>query len=188
MDKEKTILKKPAPRLVAIVGGSGAGKTFLASKLKKQFEKDAVVLSLDDFYTDLSDVPMERRCKKNFDDPKAIDWVCLEKTLKQLMQRKPARVPCYDFSTHCRRSEHTVLQPKAIVIVDGLWLLRRPSLRRLFDVKIFLECATPLRFDDGCGGMWRNAGARRIRFANSSSRRLRRCIRNLCSRRRGMRM
>src|SRR6478672_2295308 len=115
MEKKKTILKKTSPRLVAIVGGSGAGKTFLASKLKKEFGKDAAVLSLDDFYMDLSDVPMERRSKKNFDDPKAIDWVCLEKTLKQLMHRKPARVPCYDFSTHCRRGEHTMLQPKAIV-------------------------------------------------------------------------
>lgn len=147
MDNKKTMLRKPAPRLVAIVGGSGAGKTYLASKLKKEFGKDAVVMSLDDFYHDLSHRPMEHRCKTNFDDPKAIDWVCLEKTLKQLMNRKPARVPCYDFATHCRRGEHTVLQPKAIIIVDGLWLLRRPSLRRLFDLKIFLECPTVLRFE-----------------------------------------
>ena len=147
MEQKKTILRKPAPRLVAIVGGSGAGKTYLASKLKKEFGKDAVVMSLDDFYHDLSHRPMEHRSKTNFDDPKAIDWVCLEKTLKQLLNRKPARVPCYDFSMHCRRGEHTVLQPKAIIIVDGLWLLRRPSMRKLFDLKIFLECTTVLRFE-----------------------------------------
>jgi uridine kinase len=147
MEKEKTSMKQPAPRLVAVVGGSGAGKTFLAHKLKKEFGKDAIVLSLDDFYRDLSHVALERRAKRNFDDPKAIDWVCLEKTLKRLMNRKAASVPCYDFSTHCRRGEHMMLQPKAIVIVDGLWLLRRPSLRRLFDLKIFLECPTSLRFE-----------------------------------------
>jgi len=146
MERKKTILKKPTPKLVAIAGGSGAGKTFLAQKLKKHFGKDALVLSLDSFYRDLSHMPAERRSKVNFDDPKAIDWQCLERTLKQLIARKPTRVPCYDFKTHCRQSHDMLLMPKPIVIVDGLWVLRRPSLRRLFDVKVFIECATGLRF------------------------------------------
>jgi uridine kinase len=146
MEGKKTSLKKPAPTLVAIAGGSGAGKTFLAQKLKKRFGKDALVLSLDNFYRDLSHLPLERRGGVNFDDPRAIDWECLEQTLKQLIARKPARVPCYDFATHCRQSHDMLLMPKPIVIVDGLWVLRRPSLRRLFDLKVFIECPTGLRF------------------------------------------
>lgn len=146
MDGKKTILKHPAPRFAAIVGGSGAGKTYLARQLKKEFGKDALVLSLDDFYRDLSHVAEGDRGKTNFDDPNAIDWKCLERALKQLKARKPARIPCYDFKTHCREDRQVLLKPRAIVIVDGLWLLRNPEIRRLFDVKIFIECPTALRF------------------------------------------
>ncbi|MDB6057171.1 MAG: uridine kinase [Verrucomicrobiales bacterium] len=147
MERKKTNLKRPAPQLVAVVGGSGAGKTYLANQLKKELGKDALVLSLDSFYRDLSNVPLERRAKRNFDDPRAIDWECLERTLKQLISRKPAKVPCYDFATHCRNAQPIVLQPKPIIIVDGLWLLRKASIRRLFDLKIFIECRTRLRFE-----------------------------------------
>jgi uridine kinase len=146
MERKKTILKEPAPKLVAIVGGSGAGKTFLAQALKRQFGKDAAILSLDDFYRDRSHVVEARRGKINFDDPRAIDWNCLEKTLRQLIARKPARVPCYDFKTHCRSGEQNLVAPKPVIIVDGLWVLRRPAIRRLFDLKVFIECPTPLRF------------------------------------------
>src|SRR5436305_14192559 len=121
MEGKKTSLKQPAPRLVAITGGSGAGKTFLAQKLRKEFGKDALVLSLDDFYRDLSHVAGERRGKKNFDGPRAIDWECLEKTFKQLIARKPARIACYDFKTHCRRPEEDVLAEIPIVMVEGIW-------------------------------------------------------------------
>jgi uridine kinase len=146
MEGNKTILKRTAPRLVGIVGGSGAGKTYLAQKLKKQFGKDALVISLDDFYRDLAHLPMERRVRSNFDNPRAIDWNCLEQTLKRLMARKRATTPCYDFATHCRRGEQHQLQPRPIIIVDGLWLFRRPAIRQLLDVKIFIECPTGLRF------------------------------------------
>src|SRR5690242_13113089 len=146
MERKKTSLKTPAPRLAAIVGGSGAGKTHLARQLKKEFGKDALVLSLDDFYHDLSHVAEHKRGKTNFDDPKAIDWKCLERVLKRLIARKPAQGPCYCFKTHCRETRVTTLNPKPVILVDGLWLLRNPAIRRLFDVKVFIECPTGLRF------------------------------------------
>lgn len=146
MERKKTNLRRPDPQLVAIVGGSGAGKTYLANQLKKHLGKDALVLSLDSFYHDRSHVPMERRAKCNFDNPRAIDWDCLERTLKQLISRKPTKAPCYDFATHCRLTQPVLLKSKPIIIVDGLWLLRRPSIRRLFTCKVFIKCATGLRF------------------------------------------
>jgi uridine kinase len=73
-----------APLLVAIVGGSGAGKTWLAKKLRAALEPDAAHFSLDDFYRDCSRIRPERRAKINFDHPRTIDWECMEKVLDDL--------------------------------------------------------------------------------------------------------
>jgi uridine kinase len=133
------------PLLVAIVGGSGSGKSWLAERLERALGGQAARLSLDDFYLDRSHLSAERRARLNFDHPRAVDWAGLERVLHRLMKGKPARVPCYDFATHCRRSATRVLQPKPLILVEGLWLLRRPSLRRLFHLSLFLECPTRTR-------------------------------------------
>jgi uridine kinase len=65
--------------------------------------------------------------------------------LRDLGQGRPAKVPVYDFSTHCRASRPKVLRPKPIVLVEGLWLLRRRSIRRLFSLCVFIECPTRTR-------------------------------------------
>jgi uridine kinase len=130
---------------VAIVGGSGAGKTFLAKKLQAALNPDATRLSLDDFYRDCSRLRPERRAKINFDNPRAIDWPIMEKALDDLRAGRPARLPCYDFKTHCRRANKSTLPHKPVVLVDGLWLLHRRSLRRIFALKIFVDCPARTR-------------------------------------------
>jgi uridine kinase len=99
------------PLLVAIVGGSGAGKTWLAKKLEAALTPDAARFSLDDFYRDCSRLHPERRAKINFDHPRAIDWPIMERVLKDLRAGRAARLPCYDFKTHSRlaktRSGHS---------------------------------------------------------------------------------
>ncbi|MEY2466948.1 MAG: uridine kinase [Verrucomicrobiota bacterium] len=136
---------KPRPLMVAIVGGSGAGKTWLAEKLLRAFRTMAIRVSLDDFYRDRSGLSAARRAKINFDHPVAIDWASLETALNRLRNNHSTPLPCYDFKTHCRLTREKILQPKPIVIVDGLWLLRRPRLRGLFDLKIFIECPSQTR-------------------------------------------
>jgi uridine kinase len=69
----------------------------------------------------------------------------VEQTLSDLRAGRAARLPCYSFKTHCRMPEENVLAPRPVVIVDGLWLLRRPALRRFFDVKIFVDCPARMR-------------------------------------------
>jgi uridine kinase len=141
--------------LVAIVGGSGAGKSWLAEKLQTALGPKAARISLDDFYRDRSRVPPARRAKINFDHPRAIDWPAVERALRHLRAGRGVRLPRYDFKTHCRLRKKKILPARPIVIMDGLWLLRRPSLRRLFDHRIFIDCPTRLR--------WRRRLARDLR-------------------------
>lgn len=134
-----------APLFVAIVGGSGAGKTWLAKKLQAALNPNAARVSLDDFYRDCSRVRPERRGKLNFDNPRAIDWRAMEQALNALRAGRSARLPCYDFKTHCRLAQTSTLAHRPVVLVDGLWLLHRRSLRRLFGLKIFVDCPARTR-------------------------------------------
>ena len=127
------------PVLVAIVGGSGSGKTWLAGKLEKALAPNALRISLDDFYSDRSHLPPARRARINFDHPRAIDWQRLMKVLKGLSVGRATRVPCYDFKTHCRVPRWKIVKPKPIIIVEGLWVLRLASIRRLLSLSIFLQ-------------------------------------------------
>jgi uridine kinase len=134
-------------KLVAIVGGSGSGKSWLAQQLETQLAPDAACLSLDDFYLDRSHLSPARRARINFDEPRAIDWRRLTRVLRSLRGGRPARVPIYDFTTHCRRQQHRFLKPKPVLLVEGLWLLHRRELRRLFDLSIFLNVSRQRRFE-----------------------------------------
>jgi len=145
MDKHALKSSIPPPLLVAIVGGSGAGKTWLAKKLEAALMPHATRFSLDDFYRDCSRVHPERRAKINFDHPRAIDWPVMEQVVEDLRAGRAARLPCYDFKTHCRLPKKNVLAHKPVVLVDGLWLLHRRSLRRAFALKIFVDCPTRTR-------------------------------------------
>jgi uridine kinase len=133
------------PLLVAIVGGSGAGKTWLADCLQESLAASVSRLSLDDFYRDLAHLSLARRARVNFDHPRAIDWPCLEQLLRDTLAGRPAYMPSYNFATHTRRQYSHPWRPGTFVLCDGLWLLRRPSLRRLFCYKIFVDASERLR-------------------------------------------
>lgn len=81
-----------------------------------------------------------QRSKINFDHPRAIDWVEVERVLSRLAKGKTARIPKYNFATHTRKNGQKLVKPKAYVVMDGLWLLQRRSMRRLFSCGIFIDC------------------------------------------------
>lgn len=141
-------MNPPAPKsivIIGIAGGSGSGKSWLAERLTASLAPDVAHLSLDDFYVDRSHLSLARRARINFDHPRAIDWQALEQAVRRLRAGRPARVPAYDFSTHCRQPFTKLVPPKGIVLIEGLWTLRRPLLRRLLDARIFLACGPRTR-------------------------------------------
>lgn len=133
-------MKKHKPKLIAIVGGSGAGKTWLADQLQNAFGKQAARMSLDDFYRDRSHLPERRRNAINFDHPRSIDWQEVERVLGECEQGKKTLMPKYNFATHARAERRMPVILKPLIIIDGLWLLRRPKLRHLFACSIFVDC------------------------------------------------
>ena len=146
MRETKTPLKTAKPNLIAIVGGSGAGKTWLSDQLEKAFGKSAARLSLDNFYRDRSHLTAKQRSAINFDHPRAIDWKHVEHVLNKISKGHSARAPRYDFTTHTRVAKEELMKPKPFIIMDGLWLLRRPAVRKLFSCRIFIDCPRSLRF------------------------------------------
>lgn len=132
-------------QLIAVVGGSAAGKGWLVSRLCRLLGDKAAHLQLDDFYRDRSHLPPARRARINFDVPHAIDWPWAERVLRACCAGESATVPRYDFATHSRIANGTPWTPRPLVFVDGLWLLRPPAVRRLFDLKIYLDTPADLR-------------------------------------------
>jgi uridine kinase len=133
-------------KLIALVGGSGAGKSWLAARLRREFGDEATTLSLDDFYRDLSHLMPSERDKINFDHPGAIDWPLFEGVLRELQHGITVLAPRYSFVSHTRLTERESLSPRPFIFVEGLWLLRPAHLRELFDLRVFLDCTESLRW------------------------------------------
>ena len=103
------------------------------------------MLSLDDFYRDLSHLTPAEREHVNFDNPRTIDWKTFAGVLQKLRKGAETFLPVYDFTTHTRRKESRAWRAAPVVLVDGLWLLHHPHLRGIYDMSVFLDCAEPLR-------------------------------------------
>ena len=129
---------------VAIVGGSGAGKSWLAERLQQCFGRNCTRVCLDNFYRDRSHLPTGKRESINYDHPRAIDWARVTQFLRDARAGRTTFLPQYDFRTHTR-VEPLLWDPRRIVIFEGLWLLTRETARRHFDLSIFLDAAGWLR-------------------------------------------
>lgn len=133
--------------VIAIVGGSGSGKTWLSRQIAAAFPTEATCVSLDDFYLDRSHLSAEERHVVNYDDPRAIEWDALQKFVRAFRAGQRAEVPRYDFSTHCRASQSIECSPTRLMILEGLWLLTQPAMRELYDLSIYLECPAQVRLE-----------------------------------------
>ncbi len=131
--------------LIGIAGPSGAGKSTLAVKLAGLLQMDsAAVVSLDWYYRDLSALPAYERDRTNFDAPLALDWPLIEEQLGCLAQGGSVQRPVYDFKTHTRSTETVFLEPKPIMIVEGLLVLFTPKIRSILSTRLFLQLSDNL--------------------------------------------
>lgn len=131
--------------LIGIAGGTGSGKTTLATQLKEAFGADVAVISQDSYYKELFHLTKSERDHVNFDHPDALDFGLLRNHLLQLKSFLPIQVPCYDFTLHMRTNKTTSVEPRHVVIVEGILLFAAPEVKDLFDMKIFVETDSDLR-------------------------------------------
>ncbi len=126
--------------VIGIAGGTGSGKTTVVNKIIQSFAPGEVaVMPQDSYYKDSSHIPMELRSKINFDEPSAIEWTLLVEHLKTLKSGKAIDMPTYSYLTCTRQPETVRVEPRDVVIVEGILVLNDPQLRDMMDVKVFVD-------------------------------------------------
>jgi uridine kinase len=134
------------PVLVAIAGGSASGKTTLVEALSTYLRPARVsLLHQDDYYLDHPGLSLAERSRLNFDHPAAIDNGLLARHLRALGSGRPVDSPCYSFRTHARLPRTRRVEPTPLVVVEGIHLLSVGALRRLFDMKLFVDAPPDVR-------------------------------------------
>lgn len=134
-------------RLILIGGGSSSGKSYITKAVMEKLGPDNIVrLTMDDYYKDQSDMPMEDRYKVNYDHPKAFDWPLMRKQLKDLKDGKTILKPVYDFVTLTRTDKVEEIVPKKVILVEGIMALVDKAIRSLGDLKVFITASAERRF------------------------------------------
>jgi uridine kinase len=135
-----------APILIGIAGGTGSGKTTLASHLLRSFAREgACLLEQDSYYLDRSHLSPGERAGLNFDEPAAIEHDLLLVHIKTLLSGKAIEKPIYSFKTHTRTGEVQAVPPARVILLEGLFALWDPRARSLMDLKIYVDAAVDLR-------------------------------------------
>tara|TARA_B100000287_G_scaffold144161_2_gene136035 strand:+ start:4148 stop:4765 length:618 start_codon:yes stop_codon:yes gene_type:complete len=135
-------------KVIAISGGSGSGKTTLANKIMTLFEeKECEIISQDNYYIDLSEKFDHDGGSLNFDHPDMLEFSLLANHLKKLKENKEVMIPTYDFSTHSRKKDTQKINPKKIILVDGILILNSKELVDIFDLKIFIDVPDKIRLE-----------------------------------------
>jgi uridine kinase len=136
------------PKLVGISGGSGSGKSWLATAIAQALTPHCALISLDNFYRDRSHLTLAQRKRINFDHPRAIDWELFREALTHLRCGERTQIPRYDFTVSNRLGESEEVEPKPLIIVEGLWTIAKKPVREIFNLSIFLTSTAQDRFDN----------------------------------------
>lgn len=126
--------------IIGIAGGTGSGKTTVVNKIIDSFPAGEVaVLPQDSYYKDSSHVPVELRQKINFDEPAAFDWPLLVEHLQSLKEGRAVEMPTYSYLTCTRQAETVHVEPRDVVLVEGILVLTDPRLRDMLDIKVYVD-------------------------------------------------
>ena len=131
--------------VIGIAGGTSSGKSTLVDLFKQKFGDRVAVISQDAYYRGFHDVPIAKRRKLNYDHPEAFDLDLMVEAVTRLKAGKPAEIPVYNFVDFCREAKTVSLEPRQIVLCEGLLVLWYEPLRRLFDLKLFVDEDSDLR-------------------------------------------
>lgn len=135
------------PFVIGIAGGTGSGKTTVARRIYDSLHLDsAVFLDHDSYYRELDHLPMEERRRVNFDHPDSLDNDLLVEHLQRLIAREAIDKPVYDFAAHTRAGTTVRIEPRDVILVEGILIFVDPRLRDLFDLKIFVDTEADVRF------------------------------------------
>lgn len=137
---------KNKPIIIGVAGGSGSGKTTVCNKIYEYFSGNSIAMvEHDSYYRDQSDLSFEERLKTNYDHPFAFDTDLLVEHLKKLQNNESIEVPVYDYTRHTRSNETIHVEPKDVIIVEGILILEDKRLRDLMDIKIYVDTTADLR-------------------------------------------
>ncbi len=127
-------------KIIGIAGGTGSGKTTVVKKIAEALPDHCVsVITLDSYYTDASHLTAEEKRNLNVDHPDAFDWDLLRSHLRALREGRAIDVPAYSYVEVARLPETERVEPKPVVIVEGIMMLLDPELRSMMDLKIFVD-------------------------------------------------
>lgn len=131
--------------VIGIAGGTGSGKTTLMKNLIGQFGDVVTVLSHDNYYRRHDDLTYEERCRLNYDEPAALETDLMARHLDLLRRGQAIDCPVYDFSIHNRSEETIRIEPKKVIIVEGILIFENEALRNLMDIRIFVDTDADVR-------------------------------------------
>ncbi|PYT03846.1 MAG: uridine kinase [Acidobacteria bacterium] len=133
--------------IIGICGGTGSGKTTVANRILESVSKDEVIfLQQDSYYRNLDEMPLDYRQQKNFDHPDAIDNDLLVEHLRALKRDEAVELPLYDFRTHTRRAETLHMEPRPIIIIEGILIFAEQRLLDEMDIKVYVDTPDDIRF------------------------------------------
>lgn len=139
-------MKSRKPLVIGIAGGSGSGKTSVTNSIYDVFkEHSVVVIEQDYYYKDQSHLEFEERLKTNYDHPLAFDTDLLIHHVETLIDRKLVEKPVYNYTLHTRSEETIIIEPKDVIILEGILVLEDTRLRDLMDIKLFVDTDGDLR-------------------------------------------
>ncbi len=133
--------------IIGICGGTGSGKTTIARSIVKAIGEDRVILiEQDSYYRNMADMPLDERHKANYDHPDSIDADLFFEHLKLLKAGQAVEMPLYDYKTHTRFEKTEYVEPKPVVLVEGILIFAEPRIASLLDLRVFVDTPDDIRF------------------------------------------
>jgi uridine kinase len=132
---------------IGVAGGTGSGKTTVSESILDRVGRDRIAyLQQDSYYCDLSHLPLAERVQVNFDHPDSLETDLLIRHLTALRDGLAVDVPVYDFTHYTRTGEMRRVEPRRVILVEGILIFAEKALRELFDVRIFVDADADIRF------------------------------------------